>query len=153
MGEAADLQVSYAATMRLLLVAALLTLGATGCKGQRCNAARAEALAPWQNLQRAVDQRVAEERAAVATDAGTTERDEERLEHARHRLEQAMYWSQRVQVGVMLLEAKRRETFVPTFDQTIREVSESVHGVNDPQLNAELGPARLAALNALAACR
>ncbi len=139
--------------MRCLLFVTSICLAATGCKSARCEAARAQALAPWQNLQRSVDERQAQERAAASADAGATERDDERLEHTRHRLAQATYWSERVHFGVMLLESKRLEGFVPAFEQTVREVSESVHGVNDPQLNAALGPARLAALNALAACR
>ncbi len=139
--------------MRCILFVTSISLAATGCQSARCEAARAQALAPWQNLQRSVDERQAHERAAASADAGATERDEERLEHSHHLLAQAAYWSERVQVGVMLLEAKRPEGFLPAFEQTVREVSESVHGVNDPLLNAALAPARLAALNALAACR
>ena len=35
----------------------------------------------------------------------------------------------------------------------VSETSESVHGVNDPALNALLTPARYTAMNVIAACR
>lgn len=128
--------------LRLLL---LVVVVISGCAKRRCEAARVEALPEWQTLQTEIDHRLAEER----PDAGVVAELDER---ARARFELTKYQSQTLHVITGSLAAPFDPTFVPSFDLTVREISESVHGLNDPTLNSLLAPARRSAMNVLDAC-
>lgn len=130
--------------LRLLLLLVVVVV-LSGCAKRRCEAARVEALPEWQTLQAEVDHRLAQE----SPDAGSaTELDE----RAQARFELIKYQSQTLHALTATLAAPLDPTFVPSFDHGVREISESVHGLNDPTLNSLLAPARRSAMNVLAAC-
>ena len=129
--------------MKLWLVLVVVLL--SGCAKRRCEAARVEAMPEWQALQAEIDHRLAEE----GSDAGAGAEPDER---AQARFELIKYQSQTLHTLTSSLGAPLDPAFVPSFDSTVREISESVHGLNDPALNALLAPARRTAMNVLSAC-
>ena len=130
--------------MKLRLVL-LVVVVMSGCAKRRCEAARAEALPEWQTLQTEIDHRLAGGQPDAG--AGTAVDD-----HAHARFELQRYQSQTLHVLTDSLAAPLGPAFMPAFNDTVREISESVHGLNDPTLNSLLAPARRSAMNVLDAC-
>lgn len=137
----------FAAAMVIVL------MGASGCAKRRCEGARVEALPEWQRLQTEIDRRLIVARTELEqVDAGTSAGGED-ARRARNRFELINFWSKNAHAITASLTAPVDEGFQPTFATTVSETSESVHGVNDPALNALLTPARYTAMNVIAACR
>ncbi len=128
--------------LRLLLLASLLLT--IGCAKRRCEAARLETLPDWRTLQVEIDRRLL----AETPDAGAGAVEAYR----QARFELTRYQSQTMHTLTASLEAPLDPAFLPSFDHSVREISESVHGLNDPTLNALLAPARRGAMNVLEAC-
>lgn len=136
-----------------LLIVSVVAFEGIACGGRRCEAARREAVPAWQYLQTEVAQRLAQARDTRSryddTDAGEYA-DEAR--QAQAHLAQVEFWAQRVSNVSQALQAPRDAAFASSMRQWVAEASESIHGVNDADLNQLLAPARLSALNVIAAC-
>lgn len=135
--------------IRLFVMLTWLLVLNTGCAKRRCEAARAEASPEWAALQTEIDQRLLTARAKLTPEDAGVEIDE----RAKNRYEQVSFWSTTVHAVTASLTAPIEEGFAPSFGEHVREVSESVHGVNDPKLNELLTPARRTAMNVVAACQ
>jgi len=143
--------------MSLRLIASLvvvLLISGSGCAKRRCEAARVEALPEWQRLQTEIDRRLGDARTVLEqADAGAGADSDSDAKRARNRFELINFWSTNMHALTNSLAAAVDEGFQPTFASTVRELSESVHGVNDPALNDLLTPARRTAMNVVAACQ
>ncbi len=129
-------------SLRCVLVFCLLGLTALGCKGRRCENARTQALPEWERLQKTVDARLALARKADPGDP-----------LAKARFEQINYWAGQISAVTTALGSLPKDpTVVPALEQAVREVSESVHGVNDHELNELLAPARRGGLEVIEHC-